>query len=250
MQTTALQSYYKTMINAANDMAVARATCKNDPIGSGELARKAFRTVCTASAPSDAQLPPWPITADPVLMFAFKHSATLVGSILSKQSEIEAREHLLHSQQIQDAVALFERLSEGRTIRKCGHSLRYDSNIELLTGTNPYGADFFAGELSTANLNDWLIRLGKGQTMGAAPALEPMAEHTHEDQALLELKIELSRLRDDFQQLIGMYDLAFTDDFTNVTTGSPNDCERSIENSNSERHPAIEAGNVEIRRYA
>src|ERR1035437_9541287 len=157
-------AYERLMLSIAGDMALARVICKFDPRGASVIVDQAVVSLCTTAIPAGAEVPAWPIRADPVLLFVFEQDQSLSNRYNEKLGEYNAERNRLqleHAQRLQeDAMArakwettvpsarsMLGDLRAGKDIELRNHTLGFEAEVGGLTGTNPYGCDYFAGAM-------------------------------------------------------------------------------------------------------
>lgn len=202
------------MLTAACEMAVARAICSNNPKRAREIAHAAMLIVCNTPIPPGTDTPSGQIKADPVLLYAFEHSQALSLQFDQMAGQWSAELDRLSAQ------AMLNDLRSGKTIELNDHTLMFDADLGLCTGTNPYGCDYFAGQLTLANIIRWReAMLTQGTLFGHAPQLpEDIAQPAGSSHDLERINTDLENICRQQTELLSMANLTFTADLTGILT--------------------------------
>lgn len=224
-------------------MALARAIAKNDKPRATRIARDAFQKIVLAifQGRDPEQSAAWPLHSDPVLSIAYLQSKHLLEHRTRKCKELDiatqkaaqrkaCHEPAAHNWRaaVPDAQTLLQKLEAGETLKLNLHSLSYDSDFNGLVGTNCYGIDYFAGEMTLANVLSWRTVMLAGETWGRHHE-PPWAEHEaqsqyDEDPHVARLKSAICRIDREFAALATMQEVDFAGDFNGLvdrTTGHP-----------------------------
>lgn len=218
-------------------IALARAICANDPDRAARIAGDAFKHVVLAvhemavCGGSDSVQPmAWPIRTDAVLSSAYQQSLNLVeqrAALLKKRDTAianaalrKATRQLAIQQKLKaepDAKTLFEQLKAGETIKLNQHSLTVDTECQGLSGTNPYGIDYYAGTMTLATVQHWRIDMLHGKTWGASPVPEwDNSGESSEDHEIMELRLSIEWVDDQFADLANMKAISFAPGFSGL----------------------------------
>jgi hypothetical protein len=71
-----------------------------------------------------------------------------------------------------DAHTLLEQLQNLKTVELNQHTLSFDADYQGLAGTNPYGIDYYAGNMTIENVERWRTEMLSGIIWGASPNQE------------------------------------------------------------------------------
>jgi len=182
-------------LDARCQFALARVLLVVDRLRANRVAQQVWGDVVDMAHEVDAMESPWPLLGEPVLLKAFQlgldlgrrqmlfreaGEARLVAWVANKQAQKEAT---LAAQLEDEAVApsadsLLSRVRAGEPVELNGHSLEWDQEFEILAGTNPYGVDYYWGEMTVESLSRWRALMLRGETIGASP---PYAEADDDD---------------------------------------------------------------------
>jgi hypothetical protein len=67
------------------------------------------------------------------------------------------------------AETIYAMLCNGNSLEIEGHYLEYDEDMECICGTNPYGCDYYYGDLTLENVKGWRKAVLKGVVLGDSP---------------------------------------------------------------------------------
>lgn len=201
-------------------MAVARSLSRFDGQAAGALASDAIKTMLTAlfQAQHSFFAENWPILTDPVLARVYREGACLLQRKTAlcerlalataknaQDKEAKARALQQSLQEEPSAQTLLRRLQMGHTVRLNQHTLGFDADFQGLAGTNPYGIDYYAGNMTLENVTHWRTAMLSGQTWGASPVPEwETAGGDHQSDAMRELGLAIQQVETEFFELAGV----------------------------------------------
>ena len=171
--------------------------------------------------------------ADPVLNKACVWAVSLanmhkqVFEMLTKLEPIIKAEFETHIEKnaedsMPDAANLMADLKSGKTLNIKQHSLSYDSDMELLVGTNPYGCDYYAGHLDIASVSKWRNSMQKGRVLGDSPFDDFNEEVSYEQfkknhSNFRQINDLYESIDQTFMKLLGREGVTFSEDLDDVT---------------------------------
>lgn len=201
-------------------MALARAIWGVDQATSSKIAYDTLRHfVQTIHGGVDPACPvAWPIQTDPVLATVYqegmrlhkRRNALCEQLVLAKaeaQSRKDAQALALEQRLASEpsAQTLLEQLQMRKVVRLNQHSLSFDADFDGLAGTNPYGIDYCAGDMTLDNVAHWRTAMLSGQTWGASPVPEwDDSEDSPENTDVRELTLAIELVDAEFADLASM----------------------------------------------
>ena len=213
-------------------MALARAIWANDYYGSARIAYDTFRLfIQSIQGEVDPASPvAWPIKTDPVLSVAYQKGIRLLTrrNALCKQLKIAranadlrkgARVLAMEQRMLEEpsAQTLLQQLQMHKVVELNQHTLIYDSDFRGLAGTNPFGIDYYAGNMTLECVEQWRTAMMEGQTWGASPVPEwDNSGESSEDHEIMELRLSIEWVDDQFADLANMKAISFAPGFSGL----------------------------------
>ncbi len=201
-------------------MALARALGAVDRVTSTRIAYETIRHLVQAiHGGADPACPvAWPIKTDPVLaavykegMRLLKHRSALCDQLVLAKSNAKFRKNtqtlaLKHKLQSEpSAQTMLQHLQMREVLKINQHSLSFDADFKELAGTNPYGIDYYTGNMTLENVAHWRTAMLRGQTWGASPMPEwDDSEDSHENTDVRELALTIEMVDAEFADLASM----------------------------------------------
>lgn len=221
-------SVWARMLETRCRMALARTIATFDAQGGLRLAEQVFFDMVIGLYDCDAALDgdtPWPVKSDPVLLFAYQRCAELrleqqrfneaavaSAAVLEAAAIKKAAKHLkfkaAEDARTPNAQAMLDDLRAGKALQLNEHSLSFDGDFDALTGTNPYGSDFYAGDMGLPAVNRWRVAMLAGCIWGAHN--EPV------DEDVLEGEIAYGQIEKSFHDLASMAEIRFTENLDGI----------------------------------
>lgn len=206
-----------SFLDARCQFALARVLLVVDRQRANRVAQQVWADVVDLAHGSELMEAPWQLQGERVLVKAFElgrelgqrhkpfleaHDAQLLEWAATKhaQEEDARAARLEYEASAPSASALLASLRAGEQVELNGHSLEWDDEFETLAGSNPYGIDYYWGDMTEESLSRWRALMLRGETIGASP---PYAEADEDDLPDLgatpeeeELHLELLALKD------------------------------------------------------
>lgn len=184
-----------TFLDARCQFALARVLLVVDRSRANRVAQQVWADVVDLAHGSELMEAPWQLQGEQVLVKAFELGRELwqrhkpfVDAQDARLAEWAANKHareeyaravrLEYEASAPSASALLASLRAGEQVELNGHSLEWDDEFETLAGSNPYGIDYYWGEMTEESLSRWRVLMLRGDTIGASP---PYAEADEDD---------------------------------------------------------------------
>ena len=156
-------------------MGLARVIATFDRVEAVEAAEYAIKRLASNVFSTQYQEDQWGLSyilLDPALAkchaYLLRVKAYHEGEIRKASERIKAYADALEAE-TPSAEAIYAMLSNGESLKVDGHYLEYDSDMESMCGTNPYGCDYYYGNLTLENVTQWRKTVLRGITLGDAP---------------------------------------------------------------------------------
>lgn len=175
-------------------MGLARVIATFDRVEAVEAAEYAIKRLASNVFSAQYQEDQWGLSyilLDPALAKCYSYLLrvkTYHESEVRKESErMKAYADSLEAE-TPSAEAIYAMLSNRKSLKVGGHYLEYDSDFECMCGTNPYGCDYYYGDLTLENVAQWRKSVLKGIVLGQSPPGCAMADDDCESQAQYEYR--------------------------------------------------------------
>ena len=135
-----------------------------------------------------------------------------------QMADLKAKQFSMHKKELQrrseldaqtpDAVQMCKMLCSGQLLNLCQHTLSVDA--DGLSGTNPYGVDYYFNRLSLINVSVWREAVIKGEIWGRTPPgceADPADMSIADESALVQSKKITSDIELSIQTLDFLEDL-------------------------------------------